>query len=177
MGRMGRIPHQDDLSVMPCLVRDRGEGPPERTVGEQPVAVEVLREQPFAVGDCLLLVRALQPGPLPGLLAALDDPGGHGLLERVRMYLEQPVLVLLEDERERAQGPGRPEPGEPALPPSQLRLEMLREGLPDQAVDPVRAHDEIGAGQLRETPDVTLELQPDAELATSVVKDHEQTLA
>src|SRR2546425_7043113 len=97
---------------MPALAPQRDEADPLRAVRQQRMATEVIREQPLAVFDALLLRRAVQARPPPCVLRALDDERRPLAVERVRVDLEQAVRVLAKDEREGVEDEVRAEPDE-----------------------------------------------------------------
>ncbi len=92
------------------------------------------------------------------------------------MDLEEPVLVLLEDEGERLERLVGAEPGELAAPPVESRSEVLRQRGAHEGVDAVRREDEIGVAHFVERLDLALELQLHSELAAAPLQDEQQLL-
>jgi hypothetical protein len=82
--------------------------------------------------------------------------------------LEEPVLRLLEDERERLVPEVRPEPRELAPAPVDARLELGGEAVPDPAVRAVRGKDEVGVPPRLERIDLGLVDEPRPEGSRAV---------
>src|SRR5260370_26898078 len=162
---------------MPTLRAEGREVNPERTVRHQPPALEFWPEEGFAVGDALRLTRRFQAGPAPGILRALHDESAGARIERIGMDLEQAVVVAAKDERKRVEREVAPKPHVFRRMHGDLRLEELLVRPSHQAIDAVRADDQIGALELRDTVDLSLELQPNAERAAAPLEDVQQDLA
>ena len=172
MRRVRRVAEQDDVAVVPGLVRDLREVEPERPVREELPAAQLVREQLLAEREALLLVQLVQPRGAPHALGALDDERRHPLVVRVGMRVEEPVLGLAERERERVEDVVGAEPDVLAALGPHLGAEVVQP--PDEAVRAVRGHDQIGLGKLL---DLDAELERDAELAAALLQDLEQPLA
>src|SRR5262249_57429096 len=56
VGGVRRIAHEDDVAVAPGTVAYRREAAPERAVLQQPVALELVGEEPLEEGQGLVLV-------------------------------------------------------------------------------------------------------------------------
>ena len=141
------------------------------------MAAKVLGEELLAVGDALVLGRPLQAGSPPALLGTLNDEGARLAVERIGMDLEQPVVVLPEDEGEGVEHQGGSEPDE-------LRAVHVLGGpkgdgqrATGQTVDPVGGDDQVGVAQLRQLPDLPVEDQADAQIAAAFLEDLEESLA
>src|SRR5207248_2366606 len=100
----------------PRPVAHHRERAPQRSVLDQLVAGELLREDPLAEGDGLVLGGPVHSGLEERLLGALHDEGALALLVPVRVYLEEAVLGLVEVESERVEWLGRAEPDEAVRP-------------------------------------------------------------
>ena len=171
-----RVAQQDHVAVVPALAAHRGEGAPHGAVGQERVPVEELGEQLLHARRGLLLGAVLEAGAAPGVLVALDDPGGELLLpalERVGVHREHAVLGLLEDEGEGVERLGRAEPGELRAAPVEAGLEVVGEAPADRAVDAVGGDDEVGLGQVLGI-DLGLEGQLDPDLLAAALQDLEQ---
>jgi hypothetical protein len=84
---------------------------------------------------------------------------------------------FLEDEREGVERPRRSHPGEPVRPQVDDRLEVIREPLAEAAVDAVRDHHEIRAGDIALVRDLRAVDKPDAEFHGPVPQDPEKGAA
>ena len=103
-GRRG-VAHQHDVAVGPVLAEHARKVDPGRAadvvgVRDQAVAAELVREDPLAGGDRLLLAHRAEAVVRPGLLGALDDEGRGVGVELVGVRPDPAVLGLLEDEGE-----------------------------------------------------------------------------
>ena len=183
------VAHQHDggravgaAGVHPGLADDARKADPLRRalqvvgVGEQRVAVEVLREQLLAEGDRLLLFHRLQAGRAPDALGRLDDEGRGLVVEAVGVGLEPAPLGFLEGEGEGVEQLSRAVPDEAAVAQvdvGPVGLGVLRA---DAAVQAVAGDDEIGAGELRIVLHVGFEDELDAERLAAGLQDVEQAL-
>ena len=167
-----RIAEQDDVPVVPRLVRDLREVEPDRPVREELPAAQLVREQLLAEREALLLLQLIQPRRAPHRLRALDDERRHPLVVGVCVRVEEPVLGLAEGEGERVEDMVGAEPDVLAALGLHLCAEVAEAS--HEAVRAVGADDEIGLGQLL---DLDTELERDAQLATPVLQDLEQPLA
>src|SRR4029453_2993897 len=74
-----RIPHQDQVAVMPVAAQDSPEVEPDRRAAQmlrvrhQGVAVQIPCEPALELGDDLRLLHPLEAEVAPGLLVSLDD--------------------------------------------------------------------------------------------------------
>ena len=100
MRRTARITDQHHVAPTEALVADHRECAPHRTVGDQRVASQVLCKQRLAIAPGIVLGGRIHAGCLPGLFAALDDPGGGTRLVTVGMRPPPAVLVMPENETE-----------------------------------------------------------------------------
>ena len=107
----------------------------------------------------------------------LDDEGAAVGLEGVGVDLEESVLVLAEDERERVEGLGRAEPGEARLAPRDVGPEVLGVALAHHAVHAVGRHHEVGLEVGLQVVDLVLEVEPDPQPAGPLVQDLQHALA
>ncbi len=167
--RVHRVAEQDDVSVVPRLVRDLREVEPERPVREELAPAQLVCEQLLAEREALLLVHLVQARALPDLLRALDDERRHPLVVWIRVCVEEAVLGLAEGERERVEDVVGAEPDVLAALGPHPCAEVAEAA--NEAVRTVRADDEVGFGQLL---DLDAELEHDAELAATLLQDLEQ---
>src|SRR5207237_1756377 len=150
---------------------------PERAVRHQPPAAQLRLEEGFAVSDAFRLARRIQACVTPGSLRTLDDEGAGVRVEGIGVNLEEAVVVAPEDEGEGVERQVAPEPDVLRRMCRDLRLEELPVRPPDQAVDAVRPHDQVGALELRDVAHLMLELQSDPERPAAPLEDVEQQLA
>ena len=87
------------------------------------------------------------------------------------------MVVPTEDERKRVERHVAPKPRVFRRMRRDLGLEELTVGSSNEAIDTVRANDEIGALELGEILDFSLELQPHPERAAPPLEDAQQHLA
>ena len=153
---------------------DRREAQPVGLVGQHPMPAEVGGEDLLAVLEALLLARVLEPRATPGGFVALDDHRSDAADVGVDVRLEEPVLVLPEDEREGVEDLGGAEPGETRGVGVQGRREGLLLRAPHERVDPIGADEQVGLRQRAEVVHVLLEAQLDAQLARPPLEDAEQ---
>ena len=134
-------------------------------------------EKGFAVGNAVGLTRRLQAGTAPGFLRTLHDKGAGTGIEGIGVDLEEAVMVATEDEGEGVERQVAPKPDVFRRMHGDLCLQELRVGPANQAIDAIRADDEIGALELAEIADLVLELEPYPERPAAPLKDIEQHLA
>ena len=173
--RVGGVSQHDRAAVVPDPVHDLREVEPERAVREELVALEVAREQPLAEGEALVLGQLVEAGAAPRRLRALDDERARALVEGVRVHLEEPVLGVLEDEREGVEDEVGPEPDVLAALRRDRRAELALQPAPDDAVDAVGADDEIGV--VRSAVELDAEREVDAEGEAAALEDLQEPLA
>ncbi len=176
VGRVDGIAHQHDVAGVPRAEAHRREVAPDRAVLDEAVTAELLREDVAQDRDRAVLVRLVETGGAPGVLAALDDERRAGLLVAIGMDAEQPEARLLEDERERAVRHGAAEPHELVRPHVDVGLQLGGERLAHPAADAVAADDDVRL-DLRERLDLVLEFDADAEISGARLQDLEQRLA
>src|SRR5919197_664580 len=169
---VGCVAEQDDVPVVPRLVRDLREVEPERAVREQLPTAQLVREQALTERKALLLVQLVQSGRTPDGLGALDDERRHPLVVGVRVGVEEPVLRFAKGERERVEDVIGAEPDVLAALGPHLGAEVTEAA--HEAVRAVRADDEVGLGELL---DLDAELERDAQLAASLLEDLEEPLS
>src|SRR5690606_10043532 len=174
---MHRIAEQDAVAMVPVLVPDGRKPPPHRLVPEEPVALERFAEHLFAVRDGARFVRFLESGGKERLVRDLDDERRSTRLVLVGVRAPQTVLVLFEEERERRERPGRPEPDEAIGPKIDGRAEPLPLEIARPAVDPVRDHDQIRFRETVRTLHLHLVVQVHTELSAARGEQVEQALA
>ena len=188
--RVHRVAHQHDVAaaveVVPLPAAHALEIDPRRTalqgvevarVAQQPVALQVLREELLAEVDRLLDVRLVQAVRLPHVLRRLDDEGRGAVVELVDMGLEPAVLGLLEQEVEGVEEPRRAEPDEAVGPRHDVGLEDLGIFLPDARIDAVAGDHEVGVGVVGVRIRLGLEHQFHAQRLAAPLQDVEQLLA
>src|ERR1700730_4575389 len=170
------VTKQHDVAVVPTFLAQRREVNPERAVRHQTPPAKLWLEEGFAVGDAVGLTRRFQAGTAPRILRALHDEGAGAGIERIGVDLEQAVIVATEDEGEGVERQVASKPHVFRRMHDDLSLEELRVGPANEAIDAIRADDEIGALELAEIADLVLELEPYAERPAAPLKDIEQHL-
>ena len=146
-------------------------------VGQQRVAVEPRRKQPFAEGGRIRHIHPIEAGRTPCRLACLDDECRGVCVEAVGMCLEPAPFGFDEDEREGLEQLMRAEPGESIGALLDGRLEVIGITRADRAVDAVGRDDQIGIGELGDVAHLTVEDQFDAEIGGAFLQDVQQPLA
>ena len=142
------------------------------------MALQLLGEQRLASAQRLGLVHLVEAERAPRVLRGLDDPGARVLVEGVGVDLDEPGLGLLEDEGEGVEHEVGAEPDVLAALRRDAFAEVRRVGLAHEAVDAVRADDEVRVRrQLGDVGHLGLEAQVDAELARAALEDLEEELA
>ena len=143
------------------------------------MAAELVREQAFAGGDRLFLGHLAEAELRPGGLGAFDDEGRGRGVELVGVRPDPAVLGLLEDEGEGVVEFLRgAEPDELAAAGVDVGPEVLGVGGAGARVQPVaRHHEVVVAGQRLDVVHLGLEAQVDAELAGTVLEQHQELLA
>ena len=162
MRRVRGVAEQDDVAVVPGLVRHLREVEPDRAIREELSASKLVGEELLAEREALVLVHLVESGATPDPLRALDDEGRHPLVVRVRVGVEEAVLGLAEGERERVEDVVGAEPDVLAALGPNLRPEVTE--ATDEAVGAVGADDEVGVGQFL---DFDAELELGADLAAA----------
>ena len=109
----------------------------------------------------------------PRVLRGLDDPGARVLVEGVRVDLDEPGLGLLEDEGEGVEHEVGAEPDVLAALRGDAFAEVRRVGLAHEAVDAVRADDEV---RVRELAHLAFEAQVDAQPVRPPLQDLQEQL-
>src|SRR5712692_8416112 len=127
-GRLG-VADQHDVAGGPALAADGREIAPDRAVGDQAVALELVGENALDETRRSFLVELVEPGAPVGRGIGLDDPGRAPRLVLIAMGDENAVRGLAEEKREGVEWPGRPHPGEEIRPQIDARLELVRERL------------------------------------------------
>src|SRR5437867_997911 len=140
-----RVPRENDIAAMPPLVPNGRKAAPERPIGDEGVALELVREQPFAELDRVLFARSLQARRAPGFLSRLDDERGASRLILVRVHAPETVWVALEVERECGEPPRRSEPDELVRPDVHGGPKAIAIALPNRRACPVRGDHQIRA--------------------------------
>src|SRR5579864_5329399 len=100
-------------------------------------------EQLFTVGDALGFTGLVKLSVAPALLVALNDKCARFTVERIRVRLEQAMFIFTDDERERVEDLMRSIPDIARFARSQARLEYIRVGFTNQAVDSIGADHEV----------------------------------
>ncbi len=190
MRSVGGIAHQHDRRlafatavVHPVLADNPRELDPlrgsaqVRGVGDEPVAIQVLRKQLLAVRDRLLLLHLVHAGLEPDGLGYLHDEGGGLLVEAVGMRLEPAVLGFLEGEGEGVEQLVGTEPDEAAVAHVDVGPEGVGVAGADAAVEPVARDHQVGVGIRLFVVHVGFENQFHAEFLAALLKDVQQPLA
>ena len=139
--------------------------------------LELLGEEALAEGQGLVLVGPVEARAPPGVLGRLEDERRHRRVVSIGVDAPETVGALLEQKRERRIRKRRAEPDELVGSPVDLRPEMLGIAAADDAVHAVGAEHEVGVGVVTRVDDITLELEPHAELGAAPLEDVEQDLA
>ena len=142
-GRLG-IAEQHDVVGGPAFAADGREIAPERAVGDELVALELLGEHAFEEARRFFLAELAEPGARERLRIGLDHPGRAAGLVLVAVRDENAPLGLAEEEGEGVERARRPHPGEVVRPQVDARLELAGEGLAHARIDAVGADQEIG---------------------------------
>ena len=157
--RLG-VAEKDGVVLHPARVADHREVAPERAVGDEPVAGEIVGEEPLEEARRLVLRHRIEPGPAPGLVGALHDPGRAALLVLVGVGDEDAGIGLAEREGEGVERTVGAEPDELVGPQVDHRLEVVGETVARLGVDAVPQHDEVMARHERlDALDLGLEAQ------------------
>ena len=151
-GRLG-VADQHDVVGGPFLAADGREIPPQRAVGDQLVAGELLGEHAFEESRRAGLVQLVEAGALERLRIGLHHPGRAAGLVLVAMRDEDAVRRFPEEEVERVHRPVRAHPGEIVGPKLDGRLEVVLEQLAGARVDAVGGDHEIGAAHRASSTD------------------------
>ena len=174
VSRVGRVAQEHDVPVMPRVASQRDEPHPQRSVRQQGVPPEILGEEVLAEGDAVRFTGLVQARRSPGGLGTLHDERAGGRVERIRVDLEQAVLALPEDERERVEHEVRSEPDVLRAVQVLARPDGLLMQPASQAVHAVRADHQVGRRQLG---DLFEESGLHAELGTSILEDPQELFA
>ncbi len=143
------VAQQDEVAVAPALAADAQEGPPgvahamRRGIELQRVPLEPRGKHPFALGDRLRRVHAVEPPRAPRRLVAFHDEGRLPLVEAVGVHLVHPRRRLDEDEGEGVEPARRPQPDVAVGARVGARAELRREAAPHERVHAVRCNDEL----------------------------------
>ena len=176
-GRLG-VADQHHVVGDPALAADGREIAPDRTVGDQPMALQLFCEQAFDETRRRGLVELVEAGAREGVRIGLGDPGRTLRLVLVAMADEDAVLGLAEEEGEGVERPRRAHPGEEVGPQIHARLEFVGEGLAHAGIDAVGDHHEIGVvGDGIERRDFRLISDLDAERASASAQNLQQRAA
>ena len=159
----------------PSLAADGREVAPDRAVGAEPVALQLVREQGLDEMRGRLLVELVEAGTHECPRIGLDDPGRALRLVLVAMGDEDAVLGFAEKEREGIERPRRAHPGEEVRPQIDAGLEPIGKGVAHARIDAVRHHHEIGVPDRRiERRDFRLVLDLHAERARAPAQNLQQ---
>jgi len=142
---VGGVADEDDVVVVPALVADDREAPPQRAVLQDGMSVELAREQRLRERHRVVLAGLVEPGAPPRVLGGFQDEGRVARLVAVGVDAPQPVLVLLEDEREGGERERGAEPHEAVAAPVDLRPEVAGVALAHPGVHAVGGHHQVGA--------------------------------
>ncbi len=177
VGGVGGVPDQDDVLVVPACVADGSELPPDRSIREQTMSVELPREQPLAEGERGALVLGVETGGGPRVRRGLHDEGGMLALVLIRVHPPQSMGVVLEvkgEGRERSRGA---QPDKTVGTDIQCRTECVGEGVAHHARGAVRAHHEVRRTMRSKLAHLGAELQVDAQFFSPLGQDLEQGAA
>src|SRR5262245_23555864 len=176
-GRLG-VADQHHIVGDPALAADGRKIAPDGAIGDQPMTLQLLREQAFGETCGRGFVQLVETGAREGFWIGLDDPRRAMRRVLVAMADEDAMLGLTEEEVERIERPRRAHPGEKVRPQVDTRLEPIGKGLAEVGIDAVRDHHEIGvANGGIERRDFALVLDPDAERAGAPPQDLQQRRA
>ena len=171
------VADQDDVPVRPALVPDRREVPPEGSVLQDRVALELVGEQLLRERDGVVLGRLVEACPAPGGVRRLQDERGVPCVVAIGVDPPEPVHVLLEDEGERRERERRAQPDEAVGPPRRCVAGSARRARPGSRCSPRRRRGSgprAGTGQVAH---LRLELELDAQVDAPTLKDVEESLA
>ncbi len=172
--RLG-IADQHHVAGDPAFAADVGEIAPDRPVGDDAMAGELIGEQALDETRRGRLVELVQAGAREGLRIGLDDPGRALRLVLIAVRDEDAVLRLAEEEREGVERPRRAHPGKQVGAQIHARLERGGECLAHARIDAVGGNDEIGIEQRRfERRDLGLVFDLHAERARPPAQDLQQ---
>ena len=176
-GRLG-VADQHHVIGDPALAADGREIAPDRAIGDQPVPLQLLREQAFGETRGRGFVELVEAGAGEGPRIGLDDPGRALRLVLIAMADEDAVRGLAEEESEGIERPGRAHPGKPVRPQIDARPESIGESFAYTGIDAVGDHHEVGVAHRGiERRDLPLVLDADAERARAPAQDLEQLRA
>ena len=173
MRGVGGVAQQHDVAAVPALVAHEQEARPQRAVGHEAVALQLLGEQRLARAQRLGLVHLIEAQRAPRVLRGFDDPRAGVLVEGVGVDLDEPGLGLLEDEGEGVEHEVGAEPDVLAALRRDAFAEVRRVGLAHEAVDAVRADDEV---RVRELAHLAFEAQVDAQPVRPPLQDLQEQL-
>lgn len=174
MGRMQGVADQDDVVVVVALVAHAGEAAPDRVVGDQWLAAQMLGEDALAMGDGVGLAGLVQAGPAPCLLGAFDDEGRHAGGVAVAVGAPQPMLVLFEIEGEGVELAAGAQPDELVRAHHDIGAEGFGVLGADERVDAVAGDDQIGLGEGVEAGDIGIVDDLDPQLGGALLQDLQQ---
>ena len=138
MRRVRGIAQEHHILRMPPRVAHGGKPPPQRTVLEQTVPLQLLGEERLAEGQGRILVVFVEAGRLPRCLGRLHDERGAAGRILVGVNPPEPVHRLLEEEREGGKRARGAEPDEAIGPPLELGAELRGVPVPQGAAHAVR---------------------------------------
>ena len=176
-GRLG-VADQHHVVGDPAVATNGREIAPDRAVGDQPMSLQLLREQAFGEMRGRGFIELVEAGACEGFWIGLDNPGRALRFVLVAMVDEDAVLGLPKEEREGIERPGRAHPGEKIGPQIHVRSEPLGKSIAPAGIDAVGDHDEIGiADGGIERRDFALVLDLDAERARAPAENLQQRRA
>ena len=150
MGGTQRIANQHPIADGPSRVADHREPAPQRLVGHQPGAFELLRKDILAVRAGLVFRHALEAHSLESAGIHLHQEGAHRGRIAIVVRVEAALCALLERLRQVVEGARCAEPREPVVQESDLRAELRFMRLANQGVRPVGADHQVGVVQFCE---------------------------
>ena len=177
MRRGLRIAQKHDVLVPPLLAENARKIAPERAVGDERMAFQLLRENRLQLPRTFLFAQLVEAKRFPSLRACLHHPGRVPRFILIGVRADQAMFCLLEEEGETFQRARGAEPGELVRLQRQRRLEMLLEHLADAAVDAVRAHDHTAIGQAGEIVHRRLIVDRDAHILAAPLEYLQQRKA
>src|SRR5262245_58587593 len=177
MRRVCRVAEQNDVATRPWLRANGRELPPDASIGDEAMTVELVGEQRFEEGRGLFFGRAVHAGGFPRRLAAFDNERRSAWRVLIRVNAPESVIVALEVKGKGGKRLRRPEPDEPVRPQIDRGLDPILEQLTDGAVGAVGGDDEVGVVILLETANFALEQHFDAGGARLLLQHAQQRVA
>ena len=159
MGCSQRITEQDVAPVMPSLVRDDRETPPDRVVLDQLEAAEFVGEEGLGLQPTLGVGEPIKAEQVPGRCVTLHDESalvpGIGVIVPAQ---GSAARQLLEVQMGGVKSAIDPEPGKAVRQEPGSRPESVGEPLPNQRIAAIGSHNHIAVVEDVEIGDIRPEL-------------------